>query len=295
MKKLVRKIKTDLIIPIFVVILILILAISLIIKKPIFLAPGELSVERMLPSSANLNEQFEVTLNIYTGTDKPAALGITEIIPQGWLISSVSGADYKKINEDNVEILIFDLMGNIQDTVITYTITPTSQQASFSGNWKSVGPGEQDYSGNIEGDSSLIINTGGDGSDGGGGGGSGGGSGGGGGGSDSGGGSGAITPTQPRTQTCKENWLCSAWSKCENERKTRTCTDTNLCGTILIKPLESSSCNLVVAAAEQATDYSSRHTTQRILILLIAIIIVIVAIIVIIRKRKLRKIKRKIR
>ncbi len=262
---------TNLIILIFVIALIFLLALSLLFPGRILLAPGELSIERSLPESVNLNQQFTVTLNIYTASDKPAAIGITENIPAGWTIGNIQGTDYSKINNNAIEFLLFSSISGISDTTITYAITPTTTSSTFSGTWESVNP---DSSGNIAGDASLTINTAsGDGTPGGGGGSGGG-----------GGGGGATTPTQPRT--CQENWICSTWNECENEKQTRTCTDANLCGTTNLKPIEQASCNQVIKATQQAVDYSVKHSTQTILILLIASIIVIIIIILIMRKKR---------
>jgi PGF-pre-PGF domain-containing protein len=42
---------------------------------------------------------------------------------------------------------------------------------------------------------------------------------------------------------CSEAWSCSAWSTCSSAIQTRTCTDTNGCGTEISKPSESQSCS----------------------------------------------------
>jgi|GEM_PF-5758180 len=43
-------------------------------------------------------------------------------------------------------------------------------------------------------------------------------------------------------EECAENWQCTEWSECLENRKTRTCTDLNDCGTVLSKPSESQFC-----------------------------------------------------
>ena len=35
---------------------------------------------------------------------------------------------------------------------------------------------------------------------------------------------------------CKENWICSEWLECTNEKEKRSCFDINNCGTSLKKP-----------------------------------------------------------
>lgn len=42
---------------------------------------------------------------------------------------------------------------------------------------------------------------------------------------------------------CTERWSCTAWSTCTNDQQSRTCTDTNSCGTIVNKPLLTQSCS----------------------------------------------------
>jgi PGF-pre-PGF domain-containing protein len=42
--------------------------------------------------------------------------------------------------------------------------------------------------------------------------------------------------------TCTESWSCTDWSSCANSQQTRTCTDSNNCGTTSSKPAESQSC-----------------------------------------------------
>ncbi len=41
---------------------------------------------------------------------------------------------------------------------------------------------------------------------------------------------------------CTENWNCTAWSTCINNKQTRTCTDRNNCSTLISKPATNQSC-----------------------------------------------------
>ncbi len=41
---------------------------------------------------------------------------------------------------------------------------------------------------------------------------------------------------------CTENWKCGSWSECVKNKQTRTCKDTNKCGTAANKPIESRAC-----------------------------------------------------
>ena len=44
------------------------------------------------------------------------------------------------------------------------------------------------------------------------------------------------------TAPCVENWKCTDWGSCSNNKQTRTCQDLNNCGTTTSKPDESRSC-----------------------------------------------------
>lgn len=52
-----------------------------------------------------------------------------------------------------------------------------------------------------------------------------------------------ISTIQEEVKTCNPNWQCSSWSDCSSSgTQTRTCTDSNSCGTITSKPEESQTC-----------------------------------------------------
>jgi len=63
---------------------------------------------------------------------------------------------------------------------------------------------------------------------------------------------------------CIPNWQCTDWSECVEEIQTRTCTDSNNCGTTVNKPTESQSCEM------PAFDY-----TPYIVVVIIIIIVVV--------------------
>lgn len=44
---------------------------------------------------------------------------------------------------------------------------------------------------------------------------------------------------------CTENWSCTGWSECISGKQTRTCADSNRCGTTEEKPEEVRDCNVV--------------------------------------------------
>ncbi len=62
----------------------------------------------------------------------------------------------------------------------------------------------------------------------------------------------AVTVTVQQPVICTENWNCGSWSICTNGTQTRTCTDTNHCGTTTSKPPVSQSCIVPDVAAPNA-------------------------------------------
>jgi len=58
-------------------------------------------------------------------------------------------------------------------------------------------------------------------------------------------------------EICIPSWVCTAWSDCTNNIRTKTCTDLNYCGTSLSKPQEIENCALEVCTPEwQCTGWS---------------------------------------
>ena len=46
-------------------------------------------------------------------------------------------------------------------------------------------------------------------------------------------------------QFCEPNWKCSAWGECENNWRTRKCSDTNHCVYSYNKPIENTDCGII--------------------------------------------------
>jgi PGF-pre-PGF domain-containing protein len=69
--------------------------------------------------------------------------------------------------------------------------------------------------------------------------------------------------------SCVESWSCTDWSACANNQQTRTCTDSNSCGTTVNKPAESQACETEEAVAGAKT-----------ISILTSVIIIIAAIII---------------
>lgn len=57
---------------------------------------------------------------------------------------------------------------------------------------------------------------------------------------------------------CAEEWICSQWSECTNGQQTRTCTDSNNCGTTNNKPGESQSCGSGTTQPAPETEDTSK-------------------------------------
>jgi hypothetical protein len=55
---------------------------------------------------------------------------------------------------------------------------------------------------------------------------------------------GNCTGEETNTTSCTESWDCESWSECDDESQTRTCTDSNSCGTEENKPTTSRSCEM---------------------------------------------------
>jgi hypothetical protein len=56
---------------------------------------------------------------------------------------------------------------------------------------------------------------------------------------------------------CAEDWTCSDWTECSSEGiQTRTCTDSNACGTTELKPSESQSCQYTAGGGLKVTPLS---------------------------------------
>jgi hypothetical protein len=47
------------------------------------------------------------------------------------------------------------------------------------------------------------------------------------------------------SSSCTENWVCGSWSTCSNSQQTRTCTDSNSCGTTNSKPAIMQNCTIL--------------------------------------------------
>ncbi len=60
-----------------------------------------------------------------------------------------------------------------------------------------------------------------------------------------------VTQTTQTQSSCSENWSCSDWSVCSSDQQTRTCTDSNDCGTTKSKPTEVQSCQSQLSSGTQ--------------------------------------------
>ncbi len=83
---------------------------------------------------------------------------------------------------------------------------------------------------------------------------------------------------------CIEDWQCTSWSECVNQRQKRICSDLNDCETTFQKPLELRSCEVLVitpstTTTTQPVTYYSKPTKPKFpWALLIAILLILLAI-----------------
>lgn len=78
---------------------------------------------------------------------------------------------------------------------------------------------------------------------------------------------GTVTDTlKINVSTCTPNWQCSSWSACLGSLHTRTCTDSNNCGTTIGRPPLDESCSSVCTPYWECTDWSecSNNSQDRI-------------------------------
>jgi|ETNmetMinimDraft_2_1059921.scaffolds.fasta_scaffold32914_1 hypothetical protein len=61
---------------------------------------------------------------------------------------------------------------------------------------------------------------------------------------------------------CTENWQCSDWSTCTNNQQTKTCTDSNSCGTTTNKPSTSKSCTVQQQEQEQSQEQQNEQQQE---------------------------------
>jgi PGF-pre-PGF domain-containing protein len=86
-----------------------------------------------------------------------------------------------------------------------------------------------------------------------------------------------VQAETPAPTTCAENWSCNDWSACTDDVRTRTCTDSNACGTTANKPSESEQC--------QTEPVAPPSTPFSLLSYIIVIVVAIVACVLIFLER----------
>lgn len=64
---------------------------------------------------------------------------------------------------------------------------------------------------------------------------------------------------QSCSNPCIENWSCSKWSSCTNDKQTRTCEDINKCGTDWDHPTEIKNCDVIVCEDGTANNKCSEN------------------------------------
>jgi PGF-pre-PGF domain-containing protein len=77
------------------------------------------------------------------------------------------------------------------------------------------------------------------------------------------------------TPTCTENWSCTDWSICVAGTQTRTCTDVNVCGTTINKPVESQTCEVKKEEVKPAEISWLYYSIATVVIIALAVILFI--------------------
>jgi len=116
-----------------------------------------------------------------------------------------------------------------------------------------------------------------------------------------GGSGGGGSPSSLSTSlTCVESWQCSEWNTCKGGKQTRTCTDSNSCGTTNLKPSLERECTVEGASGEAGIGLNTGKAgitggvigtlgTGGTIALLFIVIIGVLALIVFSRGKKKRK------
>ncbi|MCC6933447.1 MAG: hypothetical protein IT292_09365 [Deltaproteobacteria bacterium] len=63
--------------------------------------------------------------------------------------------------------------------------------------------------------------------------------------------------------TCSENWQCGTWGSCAAGIKRRSCSDSNSCGSTILKPINILDCALPVSSSSSAANSSSKPSVVR--------------------------------
>jgi PGF-pre-PGF domain-containing protein len=86
---------------------------------------------------------------------------------------------------------------------------------------------------------------------------------------------GAVVPAPTGAAiTCIESWTCTDWSVCTGGTQTRICTDTNACGIIVNKPVESQTCEVTQGEVKPVISWIS-YTVAAVIVIAIAVVMFI--------------------
>lgn len=206
------------------------------------------AVEREMPSSAMINQNFNVVLNATVDEQEPPiAYVITENYPAGIEVVDCVGCVHEQENKI-MKWLVYSSEQNATapSTTITYTVKATITgtkvfnggvtadeqirsvggdsiisitETSCSSNWSctawspSICP-----LGGIQNRSCTDLNN-------------------------CGTNEGRPAEVQDCTYVCNPSWTCTSWSECSNNEQTRVCTDDYNCGINTDKPAETQECS----------------------------------------------------
>src|SRR3989344_3623491 len=62
-----------------------------------------------------------------------------------------------------------------------------------------------------------------------------------------------VPVLETQKEICTPNWTCSLWTTCQNGNHIRACLDSNNCGTLTGKPVESQSCEEAAEPVQEVT------------------------------------------
>jgi len=102
-----------------------------------------------------------------------------------------------------------------------------------------------------------------------------------------------TTTTTQQTTGCQERWVCSDWGRCVDGIRTRTCVDSNECGTINNKPLDSDPCSTEEIEESQSVlgVFSGMAVAlmENSLYIIVAVVIIAVVLFLVLRRKKVTK------
>jgi len=115
------------------------------------------NITRDLPAAANPGQETTVTLTMEVDEEnRPDSLGVTEYVPEGWEVISVSEGGEYDVQNDLIEWLFWTFGTPVQDQTFTYTIQ-VPETASGTYNFSGIFDYGEPDDPSIGGDEELLI------------------------------------------------------------------------------------------------------------------------------------------